>query len=79
MIAGGWGVSLALSPAGTINSGWTLMDWQAYADRYHGPGCAVTAVAGLPKLAPVNLDEALRTACDGVGHHHGAVPGAAEP
>lgn len=37
-------------------SGWTLADWQAYAERYHGPGCAVTAIAGLPNpRAPANL------------------------
>jgi hypothetical protein len=30
-------------------SGWTLRDWQAYADRYHGPGCIVTPIAGMPK------------------------------
>jgi hypothetical protein len=29
-------------------SGWTLADWQAYAERYHGPGCAVTPKALLP-------------------------------
>lgn len=40
---------------------------EAYAERYHGPGCAVTAVLPLPKpRAPVNLDEALRAACEGV-------------
>jgi hypothetical protein len=39
----------------------------AYADRYHSSGRAVTPIAGLPKpRAPVNLDEVLRTACDGV-------------
>jgi hypothetical protein len=45
-----------------------MTDWSAYADRYHGPGCAVTAIAGLPKppRAPVRLDEALRAACEGV-------------
>ena len=49
-------------------SGWTLPDWQAYAQRYHGAGCAVRPIAGLPKArAPVNLDEALRTACEGAG------------
>jgi hypothetical protein len=49
-------------------SGCTFADWQAYADRYHGPGCcAVTAVLPLLKPSgPANLDEALRTACDGV-------------
>lgn len=48
-------------------SGYTLADSQAYADRYHGPGCVVTRIAGLPKpRAPVLLDEVLRTACDGV-------------
>ena len=48
-------------------SGWTLADWQAYAERYHGHGCAVTAVLPLPKpRAPVNLDEALRAACEDV-------------
>jgi hypothetical protein len=30
-------------------SGYTLTDWQAYAERYHGPGCVVTVIAGLPK------------------------------
>lgn len=45
-------------------SGDTLADWQAYAERYHGPGCTVTPIAGLPKArAPVNLDEALAGAC----------------
>jgi hypothetical protein len=24
-------------------SGWTLGEWAAYAERYHGPGCALTA------------------------------------
>jgi hypothetical protein len=48
-------------------SGYTQTDWEAYAERYHGPGCVVTAIAGLPKpRAPVNLDEALCAACDGV-------------
>jgi hypothetical protein len=28
---------------------------------------------------PEPPEEALRAACEGVGHHHGAVPGAAEP
>jgi hypothetical protein len=51
-----------------------------FADRYHGPGVGntqraplfcqagvVTPIAGLPKpRSPVNLDEALRTASDGV-------------
>jgi hypothetical protein len=27
-------------------SGCTLADWHAYATRYHGPGCAVTPIAG---------------------------------
>jgi hypothetical protein len=49
-------------------SGWTLTDWQAYAKRYHGPGCAVNVIAGLPKArAPVNLDEAIRAACERMG------------
>ena len=48
-------------------SGWALGEWAAYADRYHGPGCAVTPIAGLPKPSgTINLDEALRAACDGV-------------
>jgi hypothetical protein len=49
-------------------SGCTFADWQAYADRYHGPGCcAVTAVLPLLKPSgPANLDEALRAACEGV-------------
>ena len=66
-----WRVSLTEPGGRTVEvdtpSGYTLRDWQAYADRYHGPGCAVTAVAGLPEpRAPVNLDEALRAACEGV-------------
>ena len=41
---------------GRYASGWTLPDWQAYADRYHALGCAVTPIAGLPKpRAPANL------------------------
>jgi hypothetical protein len=67
-----WRVSI-LKPGGrTIEvdtpSGWTLADWQAYAERYHSPGCAVTPIAGLAKPlgAPVNLDEALAAACEGV-------------
>jgi hypothetical protein len=66
-----WWRAAILDPGGrTIEldtpSGWTA-DWQAYADRYHGPACAVTPIAGLPKpRAPVNLDEALAAACEGV-------------
>jgi hypothetical protein len=48
-------------------SGYTLADWQAYAERYHGPGCFVTPIVGLLKpRRPVNLDEALAAACEGV-------------
>jgi hypothetical protein len=49
-------------------SGATIADWRAYADRYHGPGCTVRPIARLPKppRAPVNLDEAIRAACEGV-------------
>jgi hypothetical protein len=68
-----WGRVAILEPGGrTVEvdtpSGYTLADWHAYAERYHGPGCAVTAVLPLPKppRAPVNLDEALRAACDDV-------------
>jgi hypothetical protein len=51
-----WWRAAILDPGGrTIEldtaSGWTLADWQAYADRYHGPACAVTPIAGLPKPA----------------------------
>ena len=66
-----WRVAI-LEPGGrTVEvdtpSGWTLVDWQAYAERYHAPGCAVTPIAGLPKpRTSVRLDEALRAACDGV-------------
>jgi hypothetical protein len=35
-------------------SGWNLADWQAYAERYHGPGCTVTPIAGLPKPRGTN-------------------------
>ena len=48
-------------------SGLTLCEATAYAERYHGPCCAVTPIAGLPKpRAPVSLDEAIRAACEGV-------------
>ena len=44
-----WGRVSILEPGGRsvevdTPSGWTLADWSAYADRYHGPGCVVTAV-----------------------------------
>jgi hypothetical protein len=66
-----WRVSITDPGGRTVEvdtpSGWTLSEWVAYTLRYYGPGCAVTAIAGLPKpRAPVNLDEALRTACDDV-------------
>ncbi|MGH8584657.1 MAG: hypothetical protein ACREWE_00180 [Gammaproteobacteria bacterium] len=67
-----WRVSI-LEPGGrTVEvdtpSGWTLAEWQAYARRYHGAGGALRLIAALPKLqAPVNLDEALAAACEGVG------------
>ncbi|MGH7315688.1 MAG: hypothetical protein ACREJS_05440 [Candidatus Rokuibacteriota bacterium] len=50
-------------------SGYTPPEWAAYAERYHGRGCVVTALRALPKppQAPVNLDETLRAACEGVG------------
>jgi hypothetical protein len=65
-----WRVAIR-EPGRTIEvdapSGWTLADWQAYADRYHGPGCTVMPIAGLPKpRAPVLLEEVLAAACDGV-------------
>jgi hypothetical protein len=48
-----WRVAIRESDGRTIEvdipSGYTLADWQAYAERYHGPGCAVTPIAGLPK------------------------------
>ena len=55
-----WRVALTEPGGRTIEvdapSGWTLPHWQAYAERYHGPGCVVTAVLPLPKpRAPVNL------------------------
>jgi hypothetical protein len=44
--------------------GWNRED---NTERYHGPACAVTAIAGLPRPSGTgDLDEALRTACDGV-------------
>jgi hypothetical protein len=67
-----WRVSI-VAPGGRVvevdsPSGWTLADWQAYADRYRGPGCAVNVIAGLPKArAPVNLNEAIRAACERLG------------
>jgi hypothetical protein len=66
-----WRVAIAEPGGRTVEidtpSGWTFADWQAYAERHRGPGCAMTPIAGLPKpRAPVNIDEALRTACDGV-------------
>jgi hypothetical protein len=48
-----WRVSIFEPGGRTIEvdapSGWTLPDWQAYAARYHGPGCTVTPIAGLPE------------------------------
>jgi hypothetical protein len=48
-----WRVAILEPGARTVEvdtpSGYTLADWQAYAERYHGPGCAVTPIAGLPK------------------------------
>jgi hypothetical protein len=46
-----WGRVAITEPGGrTIGvdtpSGWNLADWQAYAERYHGPGCTVTPIAG---------------------------------
>jgi len=39
-----------------LPAGPTVADWQAYAERYHSPGCAVTPIAGRPKpRAPVLL------------------------
>ena len=66
-----WRVSITEPGGRTVEvdtpSGYTLTDWQAYAEHYHRPGCAVAMIAGLPKpRAPVNLDEALETACEGV-------------
>ncbi|MGH8584785.1 MAG: hypothetical protein ACREWE_00870 [Gammaproteobacteria bacterium] len=49
-------------------SGQTLAEAEAYAARYHGPGCVVTPLAELPKpQAPPLIDEALAGACEGVG------------
>jgi hypothetical protein len=48
-----WRIAITKAGARTVEidtpSGWTLADWQAYADCYHAPGWAVTAIAGLPK------------------------------
>lgn len=35
---------------GRYAPGWTLADWQAYAEPSHGLGCTVTPLAGLPSL-----------------------------
>jgi hypothetical protein len=66
-----WRVAITEPSALTVEvdtpSGYTLTDWQTYAERYHGPGCAVTPIAGLPKpRAPVNLEQSLAGACEGV-------------
>ena len=66
-----WRIAITEPSGQTIEvdtpSGWTLGEWATYAERYHGPGCVVTRIAGLPKpRSPVNLDEALRTACEGL-------------
>jgi hypothetical protein len=67
-----WRVAITESGGRTVEvdtpSGWTLTEWQAYAERYHSPVCAVTPIAGVPKPpgAPVNLYEALAAACEGV-------------
>ena len=46
-------VKSSASLPGTVEerrpSGWTLPDSQAFAERYHGPRCAVNVIAGLPK------------------------------
>ena len=74
-----WRVSI-LEPGGrTVEvdapSGWALPDWQAYAAHYHGPGCAVTPIAGLPRQrAPVNLEEALAAACGACDTSAGITP-----
>ena len=48
-------------------SGWTLADWQAYADRYHGPWVHRDANRRAAQASePVHLDEVLRTACERV-------------
>jgi hypothetical protein len=47
-------------------SAWTLADWQAYAARYHGPGCAVTPIAGLPTVWCRSTSMRPRAACEGV-------------
>jgi hypothetical protein len=48
-----WRVSITDPGGRTVEvdtpSGWTLSEWAAYTLRYYGPGCAVTAIAGLPK------------------------------
>ena len=48
-----WRVAITEPGARTVEiatpSGWTLADWRAYAEHYHGRGCAVTPIAGLPK------------------------------
>ena len=50
-VALSWRIAI-LEPGGrTVEvdtpSGYTLADWQAYAERYHANGCAVTAVLPL--------------------------------
>ena len=47
-----WRVAITEAGGRTIEvdtPGYTLTDWQAYAARYHGHGCAVTPIAPLPK------------------------------
>jgi hypothetical protein len=48
-----WRVAITEPRGRTIEvdtpSGWTLPEWRAYAERYHGPGCSVTPIAGLPE------------------------------
>lgn len=66
-----WRVSIT-EPGGRVveldmPSGQTLAEAQAYADRYHGPGCVVTPIHPVPgPRAPVSLDNALTAACEGV-------------
>jgi hypothetical protein len=49
-----WRVSITEPRGRTVEidtpSGCTLPEWRAYAERYHGPGCAVTPSPGSPSL-----------------------------
>ena len=78
-----WRIAITEPGARTVEidtpSGWTLADWQAYAEHYHGRGCAVTACRTASQATGTGQPRRSHTrrlrwrSC----HHSGAVPLAA--